>query len=146
MPTSIPKKGTESIIGLVLTVGVVGFFMTISAVRASAQATSPVIKINEAAAKSDNTVEQLRGNLSVLFGSGGNIVVLNGPEGKLLVDDGIAVSKDKIQAALDKISAQPIKYVINTHWHWDHTDGNEWAHNQGATIIAHENVLRRLSE
>jgi len=111
----------------------------------SAQATSPVIKINEAAATSDVTVEQLRGNLSVLFGSGGNIVVLNGPDGKLLVDDGIAVSKDKIQAALDRISAEPIKYVINTHWHWDHTDGNEWVHNQGATIIAHENVLKRLS-
>ena len=81
----------------------------------------------------------------MLFGSGGNIVVLNGPDGKLLVDDGIAVSKDKIQAALDRISAKPIKYVINTHWHWDHTDGNEWVHNQGATIIAHENVLKRLS-
>ena len=111
----------------------------------SAQATSPVIKINEAAANSDVTVEPLRGNLSVLFGSGGNIIVLNGPDGKLLVDDGIAVSKDKIQAALDRISAEPIKYVINTHWHWDHTDGNEWVHNQGATIIAHENVLKRLS-
>src|SRR5215212_2585965 len=129
---------------LILTFGfaVVG---TIPAPNVSAQATSPVIKINEAAANSDVTVEQLRGNLSVLFGSGGNIVVLNGPDGKLLVDDGIAVSKDKIQAALDRISAKPIKYVINTHWHWDHTDGNEWVHNQGATIIAHENVLKRLS-
>src|SRR5215467_1266581 len=145
MPTSIPKKGTESIIGLVLTVGVVGFFMTISAVRASAQATSPVIKINEAAATSEITVQQLRGNLSVLFGSGGNIVVLDGPDGKLLVDDGIAVSKDKIQAALDKISAAPPKYVINTHWHWDHTDGNEWIHKQGAIIIAQENTLKHLS-
>jgi glyoxylase-like metal-dependent hydrolase (beta-lactamase superfamily II) len=118
---------------------------TIPTRNVSAQATSPVIKINEAAATSDVTVEQLRGNLSVLFGSGGNIVVLDGPDGKLLVDDGIAVSKDKIQAALDRISAEPIKYVINTHWHWDHTDGNEWVHNQGATIIAHENVLKRLS-
>ena len=78
-----------------------------------------------------------------MFGSGGNIVVLSGPAGKLLVDDGIAVSKDKIQAALYRISAQPIKYVINTHWHWDHTDGNEWVHKQSATIIAHENVVSR---
>ena len=83
-------------------------------INVSAQATSPVIKINEAAANSDVTLEQLRGNLSVLFGSGGNIVVLNGPNGRLLVDDGIAVSKDKIQAALDRISAEPIKYVINS--------------------------------
>lgn len=118
---------------------------TIPTANVSAQATSPVIKINEAATKSEVTVEPLRGNLSVLFGSGGNIIVLNGPDGKLLVDAGIAVSKDKIQAALDRISAEPIKYLINTHWHWDHTDGNEWVHNQGATIIAQENVLKRLS-
>ncbi len=106
---------------------------------------SPFIKISEAAANSDITVEQLRGNLSVLFGSGGNILVLNGPDGKLLVDAGIAVSKEKIQAALDKIGAAPAKYVINTHWHWDHTDGNEWLHQQGATIIAQENTLKHLS-
>lgn len=130
---------------LVLMFGFVIIVATISTPNVSAQATSPVIKINEAAANSDVTVEPLRGNLSVLFGSGGNIIVLNGPDGKLLVDVGIAVSKDKIQAALDRISAEPIKYVINTHWHWDHTDGNEWVHNQGATIIAHENVLKRLS-
>jgi glyoxylase-like metal-dependent hydrolase (beta-lactamase superfamily II) len=131
---------------LVLTFGfLVIIVATIPTRNVSAQATSPVIKINEAAARSDVTVELLRGNLSVLFGSGGNIVVLDGPDGKLLVDDGIAISKDKIQAALDRISAQPIKYVINTHWHWDHTDGNEWVHNKGATIIAHENVLKRLS-
>ena len=121
-----------------------GFVIIVTPI-VTAQTTSPVTKINEAAANSDVTVEPLRGNLSVLFGSGGNIVVLNGPDGKLLVDAGIAVSKDKIQAALDRISAAPIKYVINTHWHWDHTDGNEWVHNQGATIIAHENVLKRLS-
>lgn len=125
--------------GILVIVGI------IHPLNVSAQATSPVIQINEAAAKSDVTVEPLRGNLSVLFGSGGNIIVLNGPDGKLLVDAGIAVSKDKIQAALDRISAKPIKYLINTHWHWDHTDGNEWVHNQGATIIAHENVLKRLS-
>lgn len=110
-----------------------------------AQATSPVDKINEAAAKADITVEKLRGNISVLFGSGGNIVVLTGPDGTLLVDAGIAVSRAKVQAALDQISEGPIKFLINTHWHWDHTDGNEWVHSLGATIIAHENVLKRLS-
>ena len=111
-----------------------------------AQATSPVTKINEAAAKADITVQALRGDISVLMGSGGNIAVFTSPEGKLLVDAGIAVSRPKIQAALDGIGQTPLKYVINTHWHWDHTDGNEWVHNQGATIIAQENVLKRLSE
>ncbi len=139
------ERAAKSIAFLTFTFGLVVIITTISTVRVSAQATSPVIKINEAATKSDVTVERLRGNLSVLFGSGGNIVVLDGPDGKLVVDDGIAVSKDKIQAALDKISAEPIKYVINTHWHWDHTDGNEWIHNQGAIIIAQENTLKHLS-
>lgn len=139
--THMRKPGKPLLLTLLL-----GFIVIVIATpNVSAQATSPVIKINEDAAKSDITVEQLRGNLSVLFGSGGNIIVLDGPDGKLLVDTGIAVSKDKIKAALDGISAKPIKYVINTHWHWDHTDGNEWVHNQGATIIAHENVLKRLS-
>jgi glyoxylase-like metal-dependent hydrolase (beta-lactamase superfamily II) len=110
-----------------------------------AQADSPVIKINEAAAKADITVERLRGNISVLTGSGGNIVVFTGSDGKLLVDAGIAVSQAKIQAALDGISNAPLKYVVNTHWHWDHADGNEWANKAGATIIAQENVLKRLS-
>jgi glyoxylase-like metal-dependent hydrolase (beta-lactamase superfamily II) len=110
-----------------------------------AQATSPVDKINEAAATAAISVEKLRGNISVLFGSGGNIVVLTGPDGTLLVDTGIAVSRARIQAALDRISDGPMKFLINTHWHWDHTDGNEWVHSLGATIIAHENVLKRLS-
>lgn len=110
-----------------------------------AQATSPVTKINEEAAKAAITVQQLRGNLSVLMGSGGNIIVLTGPDGKLLVDVGIAVSQARIQAALDNISQDPLKYLVNTHWHWDHTDSNAWAHGAGATIIAHENTLKYLS-
>jgi glyoxylase-like metal-dependent hydrolase (beta-lactamase superfamily II) len=110
-----------------------------------AQANSPVTKINEEAAKADITVQRLRGNISVLMGSGGNIVVLTGPDGKLLVDAGIAVSRPKIQAALSGISQAPLKYLINTHYHWDHTDGNAWVHEAGATIVAHENTLKYLS-
>jgi glyoxylase-like metal-dependent hydrolase (beta-lactamase superfamily II) len=110
-----------------------------------AQATSPVTKINEAAAKAEITVQPLRGNISALLGSGGNITVLTGPDGRLLVDAGIAVSRPRLQVALDGISKAPVKYLINTHWHWDHTDGNEWVHSLGATIIAQENTLKHLS-
>ena len=113
--------------------------------HAFAEAASPVVKINEAAATADITVQRLRGNISVLMGSGGNITVLTGPDGKLLVDAGIAVSRPRIEAALASISDAPIKYLIDTHWHWDHTDGNEWVHQAGATIIAQENTLKRLS-
>jgi len=115
------------------------------AARVFAQATSPVVRINEAAAAAEISVENLRGNVSVLTGSGGNIVVFNSPEGKLLVDAGIAVSRPRIEAALARIGPAPPKYVINTHWHWDHTDGNEWLHGLGATVVAQENVLKRLS-
>src|SRR3712207_6683070 len=116
-----------------------------AAVRVSAQATSPVVKINEEAARADIDVERLRGDISVLSGSGGNIVVFNSPQGKLLVDAGIGVSRPKIGAALATLGPAPPRYVVNTHWHWDHTDGNEWLHTLGATIVAHEGVLRRLS-
>ncbi|MDM0015065.1 MBL fold metallo-hydrolase [Variovorax sp. J22P168] len=112
----------------------------------SAEVTSPVLAINEDAATAKITVQALRGNVSVLMGSGGNIGVLSEPEGKLLVDAGIAVSKPRLKAALDGISPLPPKFLINTHWHWDHTDGNEWVHGEGATIIAHENVLKRLMD
>lgn len=114
-------------------------------VQVVAQATGPVEKINAEAAKAKITVQPLRGNLSVLMGSGGNITVLNAPDGKLVVDAGIAVSRARIKSALDGISAAPLRYLINTHWHWDHTDGNPWMHELGATIIAQENTLKPVS-
>jgi glyoxylase-like metal-dependent hydrolase (beta-lactamase superfamily II) len=91
-------------------------------------------------------VQPLRGNITVLMGSGGNITVLSGKDGKFLVDAGISKSQEKLQAALGKISPSPLKYVVNTHWHWDHTDGNAWMHAAGATIVAHKNTLRHLTE
>lgn len=97
-------------------------------------------------AKGDIVTVPLRGNINVLMGSGGNIVVLSGSEGKFLVDAGIDPSKDKLRAALNKIGPSPLKYVVNTHWHWDHADGNEWMHAAGATIIAQKNTLKHLSE
>lgn len=112
---------------------------------ALAEVISPVLEINKEAANPTITVQSLRGNISVLMGSGGNIVVLNTPNGKLLGDAGIAVSKPQIEAALASIGPAPLKYLINTHYHWDHTDGNVWVHEAGATIIAHENTLKRLT-
>jgi len=92
------------------------------------------------------TVQKLRGNVSVLMGAGGNIAVLPGRDGKLLVDAGFAGSRSKISDALAQISSDPIKHLINTHWHFDHTDGNEWMHAAGAAIVAHENTRKHLSQ
>ncbi len=97
-------------------------------------------------ADSDLVVESLRGNISVISGSGGNITVLSGKDGKFLVDAGIGKSQEKLQAALNNLSPAPVKFVVNTHWHWDHTDGNAWMHAAGATIIAHNNTSKHLTE
>ena len=110
-----------------------------------AQSEGPVEAIDAEAAKADITVQPLRGNISVLTGSGGNISVLTGADGKLMVDAGIAVSQNKIAEALASIGPGQIKYLIDTHYHWDHTDGNGWVHKAGATIIGHRNTLKDMS-
>ncbi len=98
-----------------------------------------------AAAKAKITVRPLRRNISVLEGSGGNIAVLTGKDGKLLVDAGLSVSRPTIAKALASINEEPIRHLVNTHWHLDHTDGNAWLHAAGAAITAHRNVRQRLS-
>jgi glyoxylase-like metal-dependent hydrolase (beta-lactamase superfamily II) len=120
--------------------------MLAAATTSAAPAESPVDKINAEAALANIAVQPLRGNLTVLMGSGGNITVLNSAEGRLMVDAGIALSRRGLEPALNRIGPKPIKYLINTHWHWDHADGNEWVHEMsGATIIAHGKSLEHLS-
>lgn len=89
--------------------------------------------------------QPLRRGISVLMGAGGNIGVLVGADGKLLVDAGISTAQPRVQAALDGLGAAPIRRLINTHWHFDHTDGNAWLHAEGAEIVAHENCRKRMS-
>jgi len=113
--------------------------------RLFAEQESPVIIIREAAATAKISITRLRGNISVLEGSGGNIAVLTGTDGKLLVDAGITATRRGITEALAGISPEPVKHLINTHWHFDHTDGNEWLHSEGAEITAHENTRKHLS-
>lgn len=107
--------------------------------------TSPVAKINEAAAKAQITTTALKDHISMLEGSGGNIGVLTGGDGKFMIDGGIALSKAQITAALAAISDAPLKYLVNTHYHWDHTDSNVWLHQQGATVVASPNTRKHLS-
>ena len=123
---------------------IVGIACTVPGTSA-AQDEGPVEKINAEAATAEITVTTVRGRIHVLMGSGGNITVLDGKDGKLLVDAGIAVSRKRIAEALQSTGSGSVRYLIDTHYHWDHTDGNEWVHAMGATIVAHENTLKRIS-
>src|SRR6266481_2877436 len=112
--------------------------------RAFADGESPVAVIRNAAATARITIQKLRGNVSVLIGSGGSIAVLTGRDGKVLVDAGITASRPGLSEALASLGPEPIKHLINTHWHFDHTVGNEWLHSAGAEITAHENTLEEV--
>src|SRR5271170_597324 len=96
------------------------------------------------AATAKVTVQNLRRNISVLLGPGGNIAVLTGPDGKLVVDAEIITARPHVSEALASINGDPIKQLINTHWHFDHAGGNEWVHQAGASILAQENTRKHL--
>jgi glyoxylase-like metal-dependent hydrolase (beta-lactamase superfamily II) len=90
--------------------------------------------------------QKLAENLTLLSGPGGNVVVLNGPDGKFVVDTFLAPAWPNLKQSLAGISGAPLKIVIDTHWHFDHTDNNAPLHAAGATILAHENTKKRMSE
>jgi glyoxylase-like metal-dependent hydrolase (beta-lactamase superfamily II) len=90
-------------------------------------------------------VTKVAGNVYMLEGSGGNIGVSVGPDGILIVDDEFAPLADKIKAALKGLGAGKLKFILNTHWHGDHTGGNV-VFGPEAPIIAHTNVRQRLAE
>ncbi len=89
--------------------------------------------------------QKLTDNLALLSGPGGNVVVLNGPDGKFIVDTFASPASAKLKETLDGLGNAPLKFVIDTHWHFDHTDNNAALHSAGATILAHENTKKRMS-
>ncbi len=89
---------------------------------------------------------KLADNLTMLSGPGGNVVVLNGPDGKVVVDSFVQTAWTKLKQSLDGMGSGPIKLLIDTHWHFDHTDNNGNFRAAGAQILAHENTKKRLSE
>ncbi len=90
--------------------------------------------------------EKVGGNIYVLFGEGGNIGVSVGEDGVYIVDDQYAPLTEKIRAAIAALSDKPIRFAINTHFHGDHTGGNENLGKDGTVIVAHDNVRIRMSE
>jgi cyclase len=88
----------------------------------------------------------LTDSLTLLSGPGGNVVVLNGVDGKLMGDTFVQPAWPHLKDALAAIGNAPVKTVIDTHWHFDHSDNNAPLRAAGATLIAHENTKKRMSE
>jgi glyoxylase-like metal-dependent hydrolase (beta-lactamase superfamily II) len=137
-------------------VSTVGLVMPFD-VRAQQTPASPLersLQIRAAQAPNDGEVHvvPVQGNVYMLVGAGGNIAVQIADEGVLVVDTGLAAMSDKVLAAIKKLSPKPIRYILNTHLHPDHTGGNEVIGKAGSTtaggpttVIAHENTLARMS-
>jgi len=92
------------------------------------------------------TSEEIAPGVAVLFGAGGNIGVSHGEDATLIIDDQFAPLSAKIEAAVEGLGATPVRYVVNTHWHGDHTGGNEHFGKTGATIFAHDHVRVRMAD
>src|SRR5580693_363329 len=90
--------------------------------------------------------QRLGEDVTMFSGPGGSVVVLNGPDGKFVVDTFVAPAWPRLKKALDGLGNAPVKCVIDTHWHFDHTDNNAALHAAGATVLAHENTKKRMSE
>ena len=91
------------------------------------------------------STERLADGVYVLFGQGGNIGLAVGADAVFVVDDQFAPLTPRILAAIAAVTDKPVRFVVNTHWHFDHTGGNEHMGQAGALLVAHENVRRRMS-
>ena len=89
--------------------------------------------------------EKLADTVYMMAGAGGNLGLSVGEDAVFVIDDQFAPLTPKIQAAIATLTSKPVKFVLNTHWHFDHTGGNENLGKAGAVIVAHENVRKRLS-
>jgi len=114
---------------------VIGFLVCLSSTTAYSQTDWSKVEIKST---------KVNGNVYMLQGAGGNIGVSVGPDGILIVDDQYAPLADKIKAALKTLGEGKLKFVLNTHWHGDHTGGNA-AFGPEAPVIAHDNVRKRLA-
>jgi len=118
----------------------------LSAQAAPATATDRLGQMRSAGATTPIKTTKLYDNVFLLQGAGGNMAVQTGEQGKILIDSSFATAVPKIREAMDALSKDPPYALINTHWHIDHTDGNDGMHTAGYTIVAHEKTRTRLSE
>jgi len=112
---------------------------------ATAALFAPLAFAQQDFSKVEIQTEKLADTVYMMTGAGGNLGVSVGEDAVFVIDDQFAPLTPRIQAAIAKLSSKPAKFVLNTHWHFDHTGGNENLGKAGAVIVAHENVRKRLS-
>ena len=116
------------------------------AVVAAAPAAAQLNDLDEALRTTPITTQQLAENFHVLFGVGGNILVSIGENGVLIVDDQFPQMVPKYKATIGELGGGAIDFAINTHWHFDHADGNQVLGSQGTWLVAHENSRQMLTK
>lgn len=114
-------------------------------VAASIALAAPAAAQQRDFSKVELKVEQVAPGVAVLFGAGGNIGISYGEDGNVLIDDQFAPLTPRILAEVKKLDPDPVRFLINTHWHGDHTGGNEKLGKGGTVIVAQDNVRKRLS-
>jgi cyclase len=110
------------------------------------QAADPLTAARAQMAATPIVSTRLMNIMTMLTGPGGNVIVLHGLDGKVVIDTFVQGAFAGLKQRLDAMGSEPILYAIDTHWHFDHADNNESFHNAGATLIAHANTSKRLSE
>ena len=119
-------------------------FSSILSIGAAALVAAPALAQQDFS-KVEIQTDKLSDTVYMMTGSGGNLGVSAGEDGVFAIDDQFAALTPKIQAAIAKVSSKPVRFVLNTHWHFDHTGGNENLGKAGAIVVAQENVRKRLS-
>lgn len=112
---------------------------------APAQPQDRVNQMRAAAANAEIKTTKLYDNVYLLQGAGGNMVAQTGSDGKILIDSSFSTAVPRLREALNALGSDPAHLLINTHWHIDHTDGNEGMHAAGFNILAHSMTRERLS-
>ncbi|HZB87888.1 MAG TPA: MBL fold metallo-hydrolase [Terracidiphilus sp.] len=113
--------------------------------QAEAAVPSQIAQARTAAAQTPIKTTKLYDNVYLLQGVGGNMALQTGPDGSILIDSSFATAVPKILAAVGAVTKAAPDTLINTHWHYDHTDGNEGLHAAGFGIVAHTKTRERLS-
>jgi cyclase len=121
-------------------------WMMAQASSTPAQSTDRVAQARAGAAGAEIKTTKLYDNVYLLQGAGGNMAVQTGSDGKILIDSSFSTATPRLREALNALGADPAHLLVNTHWHYDHTDGNEGMHSAGFTILAHSMTRERLAK